>query len=53
MPPAGAAVTFTPIGGLAGPRGYFRIAITLPSGAQVSCVVASVALKIHRPGAKS
>jgi hypothetical protein len=48
--PAGSAVTLAPISGLAGPRSYYRIAIALPSGAQVSCVVAAVGLKITRAG---
>jgi len=47
--PAGSTVTLAPMGGLAGPRGYYLIAITLPSGAEVSCVVAAVALKITHP----
>jgi hypothetical protein len=50
--PAGSAITLTPTGGLAGPRSYYRIAIALPSGAQVSCVVAGIALKVTRAGAK-
>jgi hypothetical protein len=44
--PAGSTVTLAPMGGLAGLRGYYRIAITLPSGDEVSCVVAAIALKI-------
>jgi len=49
--PANSTITLTEMGGLAGPRSYYRLAIALPSGAKVSCVVAAIAVKITHPKA--
>jgi hypothetical protein len=46
--PGGSTITFTPTDGL-----YFRLAIALPGGAGVSCIVPAVALRICRAEAKS
>jgi hypothetical protein len=43
--PAGTTITLAPV------QGFYRLAIALPTGDVVSCVVAGVALKINE-GAK-
>jgi hypothetical protein len=40
--PAGSSITLAPV------QGFYRLTVTLPAGDRVSCVVASVALKISR-----